>query len=75
MARTGATQRGGWRASPAAGQLGVGERVDPLYRAGEVGVDLEAVRVRDHEQRRVRQVLAVEEVLGVRGGEILVAAP
>ncbi len=57
-----------------AGEIRVGEGVDLLHGAGEVGVDLEAVGVRDHEQGRVLEVLAVEEELGVGGGEVLVLA-
>ncbi len=57
-----------------AGELCVGEAVDLLHRAGEVGVDLEAVRVRDDEQGRVLKVLAVEQKLRVRSGEVLVLA-
>ena len=56
------------------GEAGEVEGVDLLGRAGEVGVDLEAVHVADDQQRRVFQVLAVQEQLLVGGGQVLVLA-
>ena len=56
------------------GQPGQVEAVDLLGRAGEVGVDLEAVHVADDQQRRVIQVLAVEQQLGVGVLQVLVLA-
>jgi hypothetical protein len=50
----------------------VGETMDLLGRAGEVGVDLEPFDVADDQQRRVLQRLAVEEELVIGGGEVFV---
>ena len=58
-----------------AGQVGQVEGVDLLDGAGEVGVDLEAVQVADHQQRRVLQVLAVLEQLLVGGRRGSCACP
>ncbi len=48
--------------------------MDLLDRAGEVGVDFEAVEVADDQQRRVFEVFAVLEELLVGGGEVFVLA-
>ncbi len=54
------------------GQVGQGEGVDAVGGVGEVGVDLELRHVRDHEQRRVVERLAVLQELPVRGGQVTV---
>ena len=48
--------------------------MDVLDRAGEVGVDFEAVEIADDEQRWVFEVLAVLEELLVGGDEVFVLA-
>ncbi len=50
------------------------ERVDALARVGEVGVDLEAIRVADDQQRRVFKIFAVVEKLLVGFLEVFVFA-
>ena len=56
------------------GQPGQVELVFPLGRGGEVGMDLEAVHVANDQQRRVLQVFAVEQQLGVGRLQVLVLA-
>ena len=48
--------------------------MDRLDRPGEVGVDLEAIEVADHEERRVLQGLAILEQLLIGGLQVLVLA-
>ena len=57
-----------------AGQVRELERGDPLHRASEVRVYLEAVQVADYQERRVLQVFAIDQELLVGGGAVLVLA-
>jgi len=56
------------------GQVLKVEFVDPLGRAREIRVDLEVVQVADDQERRVAQVLPVQEELLVGGGQVLAPA-
>jgi len=56
------------------GQAGQVEGVHALGRVSEVGVDLEAVHVADDQQRRVPQVLTIEEKLPVGGPQVFALA-
>ena len=55
-------------------QVVQGEPVDRGGRVGEVGVDLEAVEVADHQEGRVVQRFAVLQQLAVGGGQVLALA-
>lgn len=55
-------------------QVGQGEGVRPLGRAGEVGMHLESVQVAHHQQRRVVKILAVLQQLLIGGGQVLALA-